>query len=191
MDSVKIIVILREPVSRELSLYNHLAFECRRLGTAESGARIPCGYEWHRQVEKSDGSVMSFDDFVLERSIPAFGRDAGPGRSTRHGMYALHLRQWFDLFDREQILVLSYDEMLNHPETFQGRIQTFLGHKISGRMNPSNVNDSSHKVRHPTPEAKEALLSVLSPLNSKLYELLDANPGPLMEKRPFPKFNED
>eukprot|EP00797_Seminavis_robusta_P018732 Sro280_g107070.2 (218) ;mRNA; r:51573-52226 len=180
---VKIIVILREPVSRELSLYNHLAFDCRRLPSSERN-------DWHNQAVKDDGSVMSFDDFVMERSLPALERETGPGRSTRHSLYATHLRKWFELFDRSQILVLSYDELRFHPEKTQERIQSFLGRTVPGSLRRSNSNDNSYKIALPSRDAKQALAGVFATLNEELYQLLDSNPGPPMEQRPFPRFQE-
>jgi len=182
--TVKIIVILREPVSRELSLYNHLAFDCRRLKAPERNA-------WHSQATREDGSIMSFDEFVREVSIPALGRETGPGRSTRHGLYATHLRKWFELFDRKQILVLSYDELQHHPRKLQERIQTFLGLELPGStLSRSNSNDCEYKVRLPSDEAKTTLLGIFGPLNEDLYQLLESNPGPSMEQRPFPRFQD-
>ena len=70
-----------------------------------------------------------------------------------------------------------------------GRIKGFLGYSIPGRLCISNANDSSYKVQRPSCEAREALLSVLSPLNEKLYQLLEINPGPHMEQKPFPMFH--
>eukprot|EP00171_Calliarthron_tuberculosum_P009405 IDg9405t1 len=180
---VKIIVILREPVSRELSLYNHLAFDCRSL-------RVPERSAWHKQVTKENGLIMSFDEFVRIKSIPALGRESGPGRSTRHGMYVTHLSKWFDLFDRKQILVLSYDELQRYPKKLLERIQTFLGHKIPGSLNRSNSNDSQHKIQLPSVKAERALNAVFAPLNDRLYQLLESSPGPSMEQRPFPQFQD-
>jgi Sulfotransferase domain len=183
--TVKIIVILREQVSRELSLYNHLAYDCRLLGASERN-------EWQKQVTRDDGSIMSFDEFVFEKSIPALGRETGPGRSTRHALYVVHLRKWFQLFDRKQILVLSYDELSYHPDRLQERIQSFLGHEVclGGELKRSNCNDSNFKVRLPSAQARDALLSVFAPLNADLYKLLESNPGPVMEQKPFPRFQD-
>jgi hypothetical protein len=37
------------------------------------------------------------------------------GQLSRHGLYANHLQDWFNLFDRNQILVLIYIELCTHP----------------------------------------------------------------------------
>ena len=187
VNAVKIIVILRDPVDRELSLYNHLAHDCRFLDKSELN-------KWHKQaLSNIDGSsIMSFDEFVHNVSIPALDRkdteDFGSGRSSRHGLYAVHLQKWFDNFDRKQILVLSYDELCSNPQRLQQRIQSFLGVRIGGNLQRANSNDNNHKVDKPSDEAKRALLSVLESHNERLYQLLKDYPGPPMEQTPFPHF---
>lgn len=182
-DTLRIIAILREPASRELSLYNHLAFDCRNLPIEERTS-------WHDQVINADGTIMSFDEFVVETSIPALRRDSGPGMSTRHSLYASHLLKWFQLFDRKQILVLSYDELVFRPEALQDRIQQFLGCTFPVGLERANSNESDYKVKVPSPEARKVLDHVFAPLNEQLYMLLESCPGPIMEQNPFPRFEE-
>lgn len=179
--TVKIIVILRDPVSRELSLYNHLVFECSRLGPRERN-------QWHNQAVREDGEIMTFDEFVEERSIPALGRETGIGRSTRHSLYATNLSKWFEKFDRNQILVLSYKELRESPARLQQRIQDFLGFSIPGQLKHSNSLDGPHKVKTASREAASQLNAAFAPWNDQLYHLLESNPGPTMEQRPFPRF---
>ena len=185
VNSVKIIAILREPVARELSLYNHLAFDCRNLPASDRT-------NWHNQVLKSDGTIMTFCEFVRNISMPALGKrdseDNGSGRSSRHGLYFDHLQKWFELFNRNQILVLSYDELSKDPRRLEERIQHFLDRTIKGNLRRSNSNDSRYKVALPSKEAKQRLLSIFDPQNEKLYRLLKDHPGPAMEQRPFPRF---
>ena len=183
-NSVKIIVLLREPIFRELSLYNHLAHDWRTLRESEKT-------NWHRQVINPDGSLMDFEEFVSSVSVPAFAQETGPGRSTRFSMYAFHLRKWFDLFDRQQILVLSYEELKNHPETLQTRVCTFIGKEIPGNLKRANSNDSPYKVQQPSSRVKQALSKILEPLNEELYSLLRSQPGPPMEQSPFPRFTPE
>lgn len=184
VNTLKIIVVLRDPLMRELSLYNHLAFDCRNLDASERN-------EWHDQVLQNGREIMSFDQFVVERSIPALHQDSGPGQSTRHSLYGKHLSAWFELFDRRQILVLSYEELNRDPRKIQERIQQFLGFPIPGEIKHANSNDSPMKVRTPTGRAKNALLSAFSEANEMLYRLLDSKQGPPMEERPFPRFSEE
>ena len=114
--------------------------------------------------------------------------DHGAGRSSRHGLYSYHLERWFQLFDRGQILVLSYDELSNNPAMLQNRIQQFICRSIEGKLTRSNSNDSKHKVRESSNQARRMLLSIFTDENRKLYSLLKENPGPAMEQMPFPPF---
>ncbi len=183
--TVKILVVLRDPICRELSLYNHLAYDCRRLNSSELSG-------WHKQVTRTDGSIMSFDEFVCNVSMPALAtdesQDHGLGRSSRHGLYANHLQDWFRLFDRNQILVLSYDELCNNPKKIQQRIQSFIGVSIPGDICLKNSNNNPQKVALPSCEARQSLQSFLKLHNERLYQLLEAHIGPHMEQRPFPRF---
>jgi hypothetical protein len=181
-ENLKIMVILREPVSRELSLYNHLVFDCNTLDASERTS-------WHDQVLNDDGSILSFDDFVQNVSIPALLRDDGPGMSTRHGLYANHLARWFHFFDRRQILVMSYDELQHNPRRLQERIQSFLGIDVPGELQRSNSNDHDHKVRVPSETGKSALNEIFCPHNERLYRLLEEHRGPPEEQKPFPRFS--
>lgn len=186
VNTLKIIVILRDPVSRELSLYNHLAYSCRNLDQSELN-------DWHTQVERSDGTIMTFDEFVRDVTLPALAtnelEDLGKGRSSRHGMYANHLKEWFRFFDRNQILVLGYDELCTAPGRVQDRIQRFIGRTISGSLQEKiNSNDSKDKVLKPSTEAKQCIETFMQAHNERLYQLLEENPGSLAEQRPFPRF---
>ncbi len=184
--TVKIIVILRDPIPRELSLYNHLAHNCQCLDSSQLSS-------WDKQVMKPDGStVMSFDEFVRDVTLPALAtdelEDGGLGRSSRYGLYASHLQRWFELFERSQILVLSYFELCENPEKLQERIQNFLGRKIPGNLRRENGNDYPQKVLVPSREARQSLESFMKPHNERLYQLLEARSGPPMEQTPFPRF---
>ena len=187
VNNLKIIIILRDPVLRELSLYNHMANACRNLDQSELTY-------WHKQVARSDGSIMAFDEFVRDVTMPALatneGQDFGKGRSSRYGLYASHLKEWFRLFNRRnQILVLSYDELCADPGRVQDRIQRFIGRRISGTLQEKiNCNDSQEKVLTPSTEARQHIESFMKSHNELLYHLLEENPGPSMEERPFPKF---
>ena len=191
VNTVKFIAILREPISRELSLYNHLAYDCRKLDALERT-------DWHNQVLKEDDdddddcrSIMSFDEFVCQRSLPSLkiNDTNGCGRSTRHGMYVTHLLKWFEVFDRQQILLLSYTELQQNPLKVQERINKILQLEIPGQIKYANSNDNPHKVKFPSRDAQEKLLAVFTPLNEELFKLLESNPGPPMEQRPFPSFH--
>ena len=52
---LKIILVLRDPAARELSLYNHMVVEYLKTKSRD---------EWFSVVAKEDGLAMSFDEYV-------------------------------------------------------------------------------------------------------------------------------
>ena len=72
---------------------------------------------------KADGELMSFEQYslqVLRKMIQI--------KAEFHttGLYGQHLQTWTKLFKRNQILVLSYDEVRSNYKKLQWRIEQFL-----------------------------------------------------------------
>ena len=167
MSKLKLIVVLREPISRELSLYNHKMF--------------------HANPEKRITFEEHANSIVMKDSIPREG-DINKLRAST-GKYVDHLKKFASLFKRDQLLVLSYDEMKAHPKRMQRRIQQFLSKKLlRGKMPYMNQHDSPEKLGVVSEQARQILEPFFKDKNEELYEFLDKNPGPSMEQRPFPRF---
>ncbi len=102
------------------------------------------------------------------------------------------LEEWFRLFHRNQILVLSYDELCTAPERIQDRIQRFLGRAISGslheKINSIDSEEKIEKILEASTEAKQCIETFMEAHNECLYQLLEENPGSVVEQRPFPPF---
>ena len=179
VNEVKFIVMLREPIARELSIYNHMTDLVRvREKSAYSNST-----EWYRRdVVRDDGCLMSFDEFVEKKTLHSIKS------GTNRGLYTEKLQDWFALFSREQILVLSYDEFTIDKPKIQERVQKFLGRTIPGEFKHVNSHSSPFKVREISPETRLKLIDAYKPHNEELYKLLDALPGPPMEQSPFPRF---
>ena len=202
LSALKIIVTLREPSSRELSWYNHmvdLASEYKKNNT-----KVPNWIKTVLDTEKEASPIMNFDEYT-QQLIHGRLRD----RLRQDSFYAKHLIKWFELFDRQQILILSYDEVKADPDKVQWRIKQFLGLKnqFAGLNDPSsststststgststlpkkNQRNSSLKQSIPSCKAQSTLADLFEPEHEKLYLLLEANSGPCsMEQHPFPKF---
>ncbi|QDZ25375.1 hypothetical protein A3770_17p78930 [Chloropicon primus] len=107
LDRLKIIVLLREPIARELSLYNHM----RNLWSKDPDPKA-----WYRRV-----STESFPEFAKKKL-----RDGADYKSY----YAQYLSRWFQFFDPQQILVLSYEHEVLPGTPAKQRIGDFLGHSF-------------------------------------------------------------
>ncbi len=177
ISSLKVMMILREPVSRELSAYNHRKDK-------------PPGANW--SLKKN---YTSFDEYVDEELILALtNRPTLPQNFSQwfFSLYAIHLRHWFDVLERDQILILSYHELIRDPMTFQRRIEEFLGLPPSGKL--KNVTTKKNVKSFPGKDAvvscrsRNKLAGIFQPYNENLYALLAQNPGSPMEQNPFPEF---
>ncbi|KAL7476725.1 hypothetical protein ACHAW6_004348 [Cyclotella cf. meneghiniana] len=178
--SLKLMVVLREPISREISWYNHRIFRLALLNSTGHGSI----HESYRDILQSNGAIMSFDQYsetVLKDSIKV-----DPSNSP--GIYVEHLKSWVKLFDRKQLLVLSYDELQSNPAKTRWRINKFLGTKYKGGFNKANTKESDSKIREVSLRAGQALKPLFQETNEKLYAFLRDHPGPAMEQKPFPHF---
>ena len=149
---LKLIVLLREPLSRELSWYNHKTVRYTKGGRDS----------WITDVAYENGTIKTFDDYTadLKKSIT---KD-----QTAYGYYVDHLRSWAKLFSRQQLLVLSYRELLEDPSRAQWRIQEFLGTNFTDSFVKSNTKDSILKVKHISPRARELLEPLFKEKNEEV-----------------------
>lgn len=194
-ENLKVIMILREPVARELSLYNHKA----KFYRDQNVARI----SFWGDVVRNDGQLMSFGQYmnrtVLRGVDPTTGTCKMPPQSYWwcFSVYSPPLLRWIHLFDASQVLLLSHDEMVHDEETFRGRVRSFLGMGGStsdelllsaAKIKPSNVQHSEHKLALPPCRVQSKLSVAFRRANEHLYELLRTKTEPAMEQRPFPTF---
>jgi hypothetical protein len=79
-DTVKVLMILREPVSREISWYNHLLRENLKTKTPE----------WAKILVKKDGTLKTFAEHA-NRTIESIKNPNG----KNFGLYSRWLLRWF------------------------------------------------------------------------------------------------
>ena len=158
-ESLRIIVMVREPLSRQYYLYN-----------------------------QNDSQDMSFDQYAQEVLRPQFIKKSFLKGTQDIAM--VHpsdvLPLWTKYFARQQILVLSYDELEYNRQRFMWRIQQFLGKTLNRSI---IVDDVDNELARKIPiEAKDTLEALYWAKNKELYRWLNANRGPVMEQIPFLEF---
>jgi hypothetical protein len=176
-DKVKILFSLREPVSREISWYNHRVRD----------AALPDPPQYSKNLFREDGQISKFKGAVKREIIPSLIT----GRVNRHsyGMYVKWLERWIQVFDRKQILVLSYDELKQNSTRYLERIHEFLGIPVNKSLEIEKANTGGSKSEQPGCAVQKRLAALFEPYNEQLYDLLERHPGPPQEQRPFPKFH--
>ncbi|MBP1464248.1 sulfotransferase [Candidatus Chloroploca sp. M-50] len=123
----KILVVLRNPIDRFISHWNHLM---SNRGKMLFGTLSP-------QQRYSYNTFSLYTEAML------------------HSFYGLGLSRLFEYFDREQVLVLQFEQMVQSPETELACTYRFLD--IDDRFHPKTyhqpVNQGSYLV--PKPDADE------------------------------------
>ena len=190
LEELKIVIVLREPVSRELSWYNHIAASCRTdIEGCNFKGRVLKNEPKAQFRTFTEYSDFVFDDYNID-GIPKWKQQA-----KIEGVYGEKIEQWFHHFDRKQILVLSYDELKENETSFLHRVLSFLGLYVDLAMIDSgtkhfNTHQSSSKVKLPSCDTQKKLAKMFKPSNDKLYQLIDDEKGeqPTEQQRPFPRF---
>jgi Sulfotransferase domain len=176
IDDLKIIVTLREPVERELSSYNNRRWQLEaKLGGAD--------------LIKRGGAVRDFTEDVRDRLLKDFKNQ---NVKALYGTYADQLAQWFQMFNRKQILILSFTELQRNQTAYLDRVHAFLSQQP---RRPEQVFPVEAKAQYQQ-EKTEHLCKYMNFVwnrffrahDKKLQPLLTDNPGPVMEQTPFPPF---
>lgn len=101
VEGLKFVIILRNPVTRAWSHYQHM----RRLGLES----LEFEQALEQESERMQQHPLSWFSYFSD------------------GLYASQLRQWFDHFPRESFLVIVQDDLIREPRNVLGGIFGFLG----------------------------------------------------------------
>jgi len=176
-NEVKIIFSLREPVSREISWYDHLRRSYQQGETQQYVLNI---------LKPQSTTPRTFAEWSESNIIPGIEKQ----NPNQFGLYSLSLKKWLELFPRRNILILPYSDFKADPATFLHRLDEFLGLPFTDHEEAPHSN-SHHVETDPIPCAvQERLHEYYEPYNQQLYALLEAHKedAPPMEPQPFPKF---
>jgi hypothetical protein len=158
--SVRVIAILRDPVDRAHSHWQQIAdWNEEKLpfeeATAAEAERLP-------EHPESLTDLRKLDDY-LRFSYLARGR------------YAEQLPRWFEAFPREQLLILSFDDLRTATDAVCRQVTDFLGlPEFRMQVFPKTASRPRAKM---APETRERLREYFRPHNQRLYELLGRDLG--------------
>lgn len=107
--NVRVIAVLREPVSRAVSMY----------------------HDQHGRLRETRSLAQAFaDELAVEDPEEELAKEAGPDLFRHYllcGRYAEPLGRWFDTFGRDALCVLLSEELWGDPEGTRARLEAFLG----------------------------------------------------------------
>jgi hypothetical protein len=158
LPQARLIAVLRNPVDRALSHYQH---------EVRSG-REPLSFE--EAIEREPERLAGEEDRM--RADPSYYSYAHHRYSyLRRGLYLEQLRRWVECFPRSQLLVLQSEDLFQDPEAAMAVVHRFLG------LRPHSLKD--YKPFYPgnydpgLPAALRARLAdYFEPHNQELYQWL-------------------
>jgi len=160
----KLIVLLRNPVTRAVSQYEH----------ERSGGREPMTIDDAIAAEADrvgrDLARLAIDPMYNARDLQRYSY-------LTRGRYAEQLERWFEKFDRSRVLVVRSEDMYDDPAKVYAEILDFLGLR---RWQPRQFVNQSYLTRPDatsTPvevsdETRAWLRDYFRPHNVRLKELL-------------------
>lgn len=155
---IKLIVLLRNPVDRAYSHYDHQ----RRQG------RESLSFE--EAIEKEESRLSGEKEKIHEKenySSFAYRRFS----YIKRGEYANQLESWFDLFPREQILVIWSEEFFSEPQAKLNSAFTFINQPEAEIDVEKKYNQGEYEPM--SGSTREKLREHFEPHNRRLESLLN------------------
>jgi hypothetical protein len=158
----KLIALVRNPVDRALSHYQHEV----ALG------REPLSFE---EALAAEDERTAGEEERLREDPRYFSHAWWNYTYKARGRYAEQLERWLDVFPREGLLVLPSEELLAEPERAHGRVLEFLG--VGPHRLGSYPRVFERRYEGMTPATRERLAAEFVEPNRRLYELLGRDLG--------------
>ena len=162
LPEVRLIAVLRDPLERAFSHYNHEVALGREPLTFEQAIE--------REQQRTRGEIERM------KADPGYFSHAWWNWTyLARGRYAEQLEWWLSLFPREQLLVLSSEELSARPAETYAAVLAFLGlppHRLASypRLN-------TREYGRMQPATRGALAASFAEPNRRLYELLGRDFG--------------
>jgi len=158
--NARLIVLVRNPVDRAYSHYQHEV----ALG------REPLSFE--DALEREDERLRGEAERML--ADPSyFSREWWDHTYVARGRYAEQLERWLQLFPRERLLVVPTDDLAAEPAKTYARVLDFLGASPHTLESYPRVFERSYEPM--PPETRARLADYYAEPNARLYELLGRN----------------
>ncbi|XP_049540799.1 heparan sulfate glucosamine 3-O-sulfotransferase 5 [Anopheles darlingi] len=119
--SIKLLLIVREPVTRAISDYT-------QLRSHAATAALP--------PQQTLSSTSPLSKSFEELAIMPNGTVNEAYRPLAISQYHVHMHRWLEVFSREQLLVVNGDQLIDDPVSQLRRIEDFLG--IEPRIGSNN-----------------------------------------------------
>lgn len=164
---VKLILVLRNPVDRAYSQYQH---QLRQPGVE--------ALSFEEAIEREEERLAGEEKKLIEQPTYASFNHRHYSYLAR-GRYIEQIPAWLKLFPKEQFLFLKSEEVFRDPTDALRQTYEFLG------VPPARLKEQKEEYRQfnkasyskMLPETRARLLGYFKPYNARLYELLGRDFG--------------
>lgn len=179
--NLKLIILLREPVSRAFSSYNMFKdFISRKNGLPK---KLFFGYVGDKKNnlfnELYAGDFPSFEE-VVNSELKKIENNSSLEEPSfiRRGFYYEQIKEVFKYFDRENVLIEDFRDLKTNRDELLNNVLDFIGlEKINNWDNILDDKIYNQRKYHSKlrSETKTELENFYAPYNNKLNDLLDKN----------------
>ena len=152
----KLIIVLRNPVDRTYSHYD--------LSTKFGETRT-----FEDVIEEDMNDIVTWNDDSKDDNY--FATKVENSKLAR-GFYAEQLPVWFELFSKNQILIISSEDLASNTKNIMNDIFQFLNLPKYEILNTKKVNVSKYSKMNSNTRKK--LVTFFKPYNEQLYEFLNS-----------------
>ncbi len=162
-DELRIIFILRNPVDRAYSEYLH---------------------NYRRGLIHEDTFEKAIESEFKNQSLPLFDRRHFSYISR--GWYSRYLKNYFQVFSREQVLILLFEEdFLHNPEQTISKILSFIG----ADQKKLNMNIKANEAYYPVSRKLGSLTVKKNPLRTALRKVIPSYQSRMTIRNFIRKYN--
>jgi len=164
---VKLIVLLRNPVSRAYSQYHH----ARKLGFERLSFEEAIQAEEERFAKENERVLQ--DEHYYSETYKHLSY-------LHKGIYVDQLKAWMSVFPRERFLILKSEDFYADPAATFRQVLTFLGLSEVAvpveRQEYKQYNNNTYSSSM-DPALRKRLQEYFAPHNARLYEFLNVDLG--------------
>jgi hypothetical protein len=158
----KLIIMLRNPIDRAWSNYQM----AKRFGFESLNFEGALEKEEERiQEAEKISKKNNTHNYVYQRLT-----------YKKRGIYISYLKKWFELFPKENILVIKSEDFFSNPNNTYQLVLDFLNLPQYSNINFEVYNDGKYNEKM-NPETRKKLANFYEPYNQQLYQFLNVNYG--------------
>ena len=158
----KLILLLRNPIDRAYSHYEmNMKNRKKKLGLDP--------HKTFTQIVHDEIEILKFNR-PSDQASKMFEREPLGFTYLGSGMYIYSLRNWFQVFPKEKILILKSEDLFDNPEILMNQVFEFLGlDPFKANYSPLNVGDYTKLDA----SLRKNLLEFFQPYNEALFAYLN------------------